>query len=136
MDVTTVGTVSEDSGIVVPLKDAAGDLLYDGDEKTPVIIRVAGTYSERYRQAQKKIKGKNIRALRRSEEFTVDTLDASDFELEAACILEWTFTANGQPFPITADNWKALAAKQPQWRDQVTAAMTDHARFFANKSPG
>jgi hypothetical protein len=25
----------------------------------------------------------------------------------------------GQPFPITPDNWKALAAKQPQWQEQV-----------------
>lgn len=138
MDVTTVQPVSEDAGTPVHLKDAAGELLYDGDgdAKTPVIIRVAGSYSERYRKAQKKIKERNIRAGRRGEEYTADMLDNGTVELEAACIIEWTFTAAGAPFPITADNWAALAAKQPQWQEQVAAAMHDHARFFVKSSTG
>jgi hypothetical protein len=138
MDITTVTTVSEDAGTLVHLKDVAGELLYDGegDAKTPVTIRVAGTYSERYRRAQKRLKDRNLRGARRGEEFGADTLDAGTIELEAACIVEWTFTAGGQPFPITANNWTALVAKQPQWQEQVSAAMTDHARFFASSSPG
>lgn len=137
MDITTVETVSEDEGTFVHFKDAAGELLYDvaGETKTPVGARVAGTYSERYRKVQRKVKERNIRAARRNEEWDADTLDARTFELEAAAIIEWTFTANGQPFPITADNWKAIVAKQPQWQGQVDQAMNDHARFLARKSP-
>lgn len=132
MDVTTISTVSEDEGTVVHLKDAAGELLFDGDgeSKTPVTIRVAGTYSDRHKKAQKKIKDRNLRANRRGQDYTADTLEAGTTELEAACIIEWTFTANGQSFPITAANWKALVAKQPQWQEQVALAMNDHARFF------
>lgn len=138
MDVTTITAVSEDEGTFVHFKDVAGEPLYDGDgeARTPVGARVAGSYSKRYRAAQRRIKERNIRAGRRGEEYTADTLDHGTAELEAACIIEWTFTANGQPFPITVENWKALLEKQPQWEEQVAAAMEDHARFFAAKSPG
>lgn len=138
MDINTVGTVAEDEGTFVHFKDVAGDPLYDveGDTKTPVGARVAGTYSKRYRTAQKKVKDKNLRLSRRGEDFDGDALDARMFDLQAACIIEWSFTANGQPFPITADNWSALVDKQPQWQEQVAAAMTDHARFFAASSAG
>lgn len=138
MDVTTIAAVSEDDGTFVHFKDPAGELLYDGDgeTRTPVGARVAGSYSQRYRKAQKKLKERNIKAGRRGEDYTADALDAGTAELEAACIIEWTFTANGQPFPITRDNWLALAEKQPQWQEQVAAAMYDHARFFVKSSPG
>lgn len=134
MDINTVSTVTEDEGTLVHLKDVAGELLYDGE--TPVTIRVAGTYSDRYRKAQRKLKERNIKAARRNEEYSADTLDEGTIALEVACIIEWSFTANEQPFPITAANWKALIEKQPQWQDQVSAAMTDHARFFVSTSPG
>jgi hypothetical protein len=138
MDITTVGTVSEDAGTFVHFKDVTGALLFDGeapaegqaDTRTPVGAKVAGTYSERYRKAQKKVKEQNIKAMRRNEDFDGDALDERTFVLEAACIIEWTFTANGQPFPVTVENYKALVAKQPQWQEQVDKAMHDHARFF------
>jgi hypothetical protein len=140
MDITTVDTVSEDAGTFVHFKDVAGELLYDEEgegeakKRTPVGAQVAGTYSERYRTAQKKLKEQNIRAARRGAEYDADRLDEGTLELEAAVIIRWTFTAGGAPFPITAANWKALVQKQPQWQDQVSAAMTDHARFFAKSS--
>jgi hypothetical protein len=138
MDISTLETVSEDEGTVIHLKDAAGELLFDGQEpeRTPVTALVAGTYSQRYRKAQKKVRERNIRAARRNEDLDGDALEDRELELEAACIIAWTLTANGQPFPITMDNWKAVVAKQPQWREQVQQAMTDHARFFAKKSAG
>lgn len=138
MDISTLDTVSEDDGTLVHLKSVTGDLLYDGEgeSRTPVTIRVAGTYSERYRKAQKRLKERNIRAARRNEDFDVDTLDAGSLELEVAAIIEWTFTSGGQPFPITATNWKALISRQPQWQEQVATAMTDHARFFTTSSTG
>lgn len=138
MDVTTIETVSEDTGTIVHFTDAAGEPLYDGegDTKTPVTALVVGTYSERYRKALKKVTDQNIRANRMGERVDSERVDANTFRLEAASIIEWSFTANGQSFPITADNWKALVAKQPQWQDQVASAMTAHARFFVKKSPG
>lgn len=131
MDISTIGTVSEDAGTVVHLKDIEGDLLFDvnGETKSPVTIRVAGTYSERYRKAQKKVADRNLQRARRGQDFDSDTLDEGTFALEAACIIEWSFTASGQPFPITAGNWAALVAKQPQWQGQIQRAMGDHASF-------
>jgi hypothetical protein len=137
MDITTVGTVSEDEGTFVHFRDAAGELLYDidGDTKTPVGAHVAGTYSKVYRTAQKKVKERNIRAIRRNEDWDAESFEERELALEVACLLSWTFTANGQPFPITVDNYKAVIAKQPQWQEQIQKAMNDHARFFAKTSP-
>ena len=77
MDVTSIGTVSEDEGTFVHFKDAAGELLYDGEgeTKTPVGARVAGSYSARYRKASKRQTERNLKAARRNEEFTADKLD-------------------------------------------------------------
>lgn len=139
MDISTISTVSEDEGTFVHFKDVAGEPLYDGllpaegeaDTRTPVGAWVAGTYSKRHRTAKRKFKEKGWKAARRGEDLLdIDRLEAADLEIEAACIIRWTFTAGGEPFPITADNWGALVKKQPQWQDQLTAAMTDHARFF------
>lgn len=114
------------------MKDAAGNLLYEGegDAKAPVKWRIAGTYSKRHRDAQKAAKEKNLRAARRNEDFEVDDLDAVQFSLETACIMEWHLTSGGVPFPITVENWKAVVDKQPQWQSQVQKSMVDHASFF------
>lgn len=137
MDINTIGTVTEDSGIVVHLKDVEGELLFDGDgeKRTPVTMLVAGTYSDRYRKAQKKFKDKNLRLARRNQDFDAEALDEGNLGLEVACILEWPFTANDKVLPISVENWKAVIQKQPQWQGQVQAAMNDHAAFFSKSSP-
>jgi hypothetical protein len=140
MDVSTVTTVSEDEGTFVHFKDAAGELLFDvegeGESavRKPVGVRVAGTYSSQYKKVTRKVRERNTKRRSRGMELDADVVDANGNEIVAACILDWTFTANGQPFPITGDNWGALIAKQPQWEEQVDAAMVDHARFFVKSS--
>lgn len=144
MDINTIGTVSEDAGTFVHFRDAAGELQFDGeapeegrpDTRTKVGATIAGTYSERYRKAQRKVKEQNIRAVRHNEDVNAELVEAREHALEVACIIDWTFTAADKPFPITIENWKALFAKQPQWREQVQSAMHDHARFFPKTSAG
>ena len=128
MDITKLDTVSEDEGVVVHLKDVRGTPLMDGT--TPVTARVAGTYSARYRAAQKALRQNQTKLLRRGQQPDEDFLDDAQFALEAACIVEWTLTSGNFPFPVTTENWRAVAEKQPQWREQVQHAMTDHERFF------
>lgn len=132
MEIGAIGQVSEDEGVLVHMKDAAGNPLFEGegDAKTPVNWRIAGTYSKRYRAAQRASKEKNLRAARRNEDFDVDDLDAVQIGLEVACIMEWHLTSGGVPFAITAENWKAVIDLQPQWQQQVQKASADHAAFF------
>ena len=131
MDILSLSTVSEDDGTVVHLKDVSGNPLYDGpDDTKPVVMRIAGTYSARYRKAQKAVRDAQTRAMRRGGSLDGEQIDAAQYELEAACILEWTFTIGTSAYPISPENWRAIAEKQPQWREQVQNAMGDHERFF------
>lgn len=136
LDITELSSVSEDEGIDVPLKDVLGEPMTvgSGESATPLVLRVAGAYSDRYRAAQKKLTNARIQAAKRGKgELDADALDDSERLLEAACILAWPFTSGGQPYPITAANWSTLLSKQPQWQAQVWAAMHDHAGFFGTR---
>ena len=131
MDISTLGTVNEDDGIVLHLKDVQGELMYDGegDSKTPVVIRHAGTYSKTYRKALADVIKKNSKAARRGVTLDAESAELAALTVEAACIFEWTFTSGSRPFPITPDNWRALIDKQPQFQDQLRESMSDHERF-------
>jgi hypothetical protein len=131
MDISSIGTVNEDDGIVLHLKDINDELMYDGtgDAQTPVTIRHGGTYSKVYRDALAAVVKSNSKVARRGGVLDAETAERAALRVEAACIFEWSFTAGGKPYPITPDNWKALVDKQPQWQDQLRVSMNDHERF-------
>lgn len=135
MDISKLSTVAEDDGVVVHLKDATDEPMFDGtgEDAKPVTLRVAGVYSSFYRAIARKETERGILRARRTGNKSVDVeeLEESRIREQAACIREWSFQSGGKPFPITADNWKALLAMQPQWQQQVHEAMHDHAAFFA-----
>jgi hypothetical protein len=140
MDVNQLPTVNEDDGVFEHFKDAKGDLMYDiaadGKTKTPVGAVVSGTFSSHYRKAERKMQavvvmtGQQVANETTSPEEIVERSEAEALALQVACIRSWTFTASGQPFEITVDNWRALLAKQPQWQHQVHRRMHNHAGFF------
>lgn len=133
MDIKKLTPVAaaEDEGVFVHFEDAADRPMYDGE--APIGAVVSGTYSTHYRAANRKIRERSLaRGQQRgaTDAVTVDQIDDNAHELEVACIRSWTFEADGKPFPITVQNWKALLEMQPQWREQVNEAMHAHARFF------
>jgi len=129
MDISNIAALNEEDGIVVTLKDFKGDP--EDDNGKPLTVTVAGTYSSHYRRAQRQVLNDMQRAIRRGEKPDVEATEDAAYRLEAACILAWDFTAGEKPVTITADNWKAIAQKRPNWREQVQAAMGDHERFFS-----
>ncbi|HEY4133506.1 MAG TPA: hypothetical protein VGM50_23000 [Gemmatimonadaceae bacterium] len=137
MDIENLSTVSEDAGTLVHFKDVTKQPMFfgEGDDQKPLTATVAGTFSQRYRDALKRIRSKNLANAHGGNELEVDALDDNNLELEVACILAWDLSSGGKPFPITAANWKAVLAKQPQWQEQVQAAMNGHSRFFNASSP-
>jgi hypothetical protein len=139
MDISTNKSVAEreDEGVVIQLKDVTGEPQYFGDAENskPVTMTVAGTYSPTYRKAVAANRDKWLR--QRSREMDGDQMDKQSLRTAAACIKGWDgLFSGGAPVPCTKDNVVALLDEAPWIREQVEAAMTDHASFFPKPSLG
>jgi hypothetical protein len=132
MDISTSKSVAEreDEGTIVHVRDEAGEKQYIGGDKTkPVTILVAGTYSTTYRTAADASRDRMLKQRRNA--IDGDQLSQQSLELTAACILAWDgFSAGDQPYPFTKKNAVALLQQAPWIREQVEAAMNDHASFL------
>lgn len=120
----------EESGTVVSIKDADGAPLLTDDGTSPVTITVKGSYSPTYRRVSEANRDRLLK--RRSTQMDGDELDQRSLELTAACVSAWSgFTAGNAEYPLTKPNAIALLKACPWIREQVEAAMHDHALFFA-----
>lgn len=121
----------EEQGTVIQINDPTDEPVLYGDGK-PVTIRVAGTYSARYRNAQAANRDKLIK---RRAAFNGNTVSKQALDVTAACVIEWDgFFSGGKPFPCTHENVVALLESCPWIRDQVESAMNDHALYFKKVS--
>lgn len=123
-------TTREDEGILVHLRDAAGEKMYaDEAQEKPVTMRVAGTYSEVYRKAREANRDKQLK--KRSPHLDGDQLEDAALDEIAACVLSWeNLNAGGKPLPFSKHNAVVVLKKARFIREQVEAAMSDHAAFF------
>lgn len=130
MDILAQGTSvaqREEDGTILSIKDETGEPMMEGDG--PVTITVKGSYSPTYRRASEANRDRLLK--RRSTQMDGDELDQRSLELIAACITAWNgFTAGGAEFPLTKANAIALLRACPWIREQVEAAVHDHAAFF------
>lgn len=120
----------EDQGTLVHVRDTSGELMYyreteEGDD-LPVTIRVAGTYSTRYRRA---MESQNTRTLRKKNVvLTGELLTANRLDLIAKCVLDWQgFAKVGPPSP---ENVRKVMGAAPWIREQIEQTMEDHQAFF------
>lgn len=120
----------EDEGTVVHVRDEIGEKLYQDEAKTlPATITVVGTYSSRYRRLSEANRDKMLK--QRRSQMDGDQLNQQSLELVASCILSWDgFVTVDGPFPYTKANAVALLDACPWIREQVEAAMNDHASFL------
>ncbi len=137
MDINSIRVLDEDTGRVLQFKDPTGKLetYRDGTETKPVAVRVMGSYSRAYRDAAKVARDRFQDAVRQGDTVSDAEQETIQFDTEAACIQWWCFQSNGQSLPITGANWKAIAEKRPDWREQFLTALTDHEAFFVESSP-
>ena len=115
----------EDEGIVVTINDERGETMHFGDGQ-PVTVRVVGTYSKKYRDAER------LRVDRRFKRGGVDpdVIRKEALELTAECVLEWSgFFDAGKPLDCTRANVVRVLDAVPWVRQQVEVAMEDHAGF-------
>ena len=122
----------EDEGVELHVRDEAGEKLYADTPsgKIPVVITVAGTYSKTYRRAAEA----NRDRAAKSRRMDGDAMERQGLELVAKCILGWkgffTDDACTQLYALTKQNAIALLQGAPWIREQVEAAMMDHASFL------
>ena len=132
MDVSSNNTQAiadqEDEGTEVHIRDANDEKQFFGPKNDqPVTITVVGTYSSRYRRL---VAANRDRAIKRRS-LDGDDLEQRSLDLVAGCIIAWDgFTAGSQPYPLTKANAVALLDACPWIREQVEAAMNNHALFF------
>jgi hypothetical protein len=123
----------EDAGQWVELRDANGDVLTYGAEQS-VRVRVAGTYSKRFRRAKKTQTDRQLR--QRKVTLNADQLEENSIELVSACVMEWEgFFNAGAPLSCSPDNVALVLKRAPWIRDQIEQAMDDHASFSRADSP-
>lgn len=120
---------AEDEGTAVHVRNAAGEYEYFGANKDkPVTITVVGTYSARYRRIQEQVRDKSIK---RRGPIDGRIVEDQALDMLAGSIIEWEgFEAGGIPFQFSRTNAIALLDSCPWIREQVEAAMNDHAAFF------
>lgn len=126
----------EDEGQVVHCRDRAGDPMYYGEDKKPVTITVAGSYSSFYRKEQARQRARIGKMQRRRLTSDLGNL-AEDQALyqAAACCLAWDgFFAGDKPVPCTAENARLVLERAPWIREQVEEAMHDHEGFSKTNS--
>jgi hypothetical protein len=126
----------ESEGIWINVHDIEGEeMFYQGEDGTehPVRIRVAGSYSDRYRRAQE---AQTTRALnRRGAKVTGALLAHQRRELAATCTLDWEGFHDGESFTeCTREKASEMYKMAPWIQEQVEMAMQDHAAFFSSNS--
>ena len=127
MDLKDLKTTNEDEGVILHLKDRNDAPEFDNEN--PLTMLVAGRYSTRYKAAQRK---QSERSYRRGAALKPEDMEQALLSIEAACIIEWPFTSEGQPFPITKDNWAAIIDVCPWYQAQVRNAIENYARIKAS----
>jgi hypothetical protein len=130
---------AEDDGVVIHVRDVRGvKMTYtvkegDGenakDVEKPVTMRVAGTYSKRFRRITDMNRDKMMR--RRGSMLDGDAVNRQAVEAMAECIIEWDgFFVKGRPLTLSKNNAVVLLEACPWIKTQVDEAMNDHAAFF------
>jgi hypothetical protein len=129
---TSVAQV-EDEGTVVKLRGLDNALLFADAEKTvPLFIRMAGTYSKRFRTIADAQRDRQLKNRRR--DITAEQLTENQMELSAGCVIEWNLVLRGQPVPVTPENARMVFTRAPHWKEQCEEGMQDHAGFSKSVS--
>jgi hypothetical protein len=115
----------EDEGIVVQINDERGEPMTYG-EGLAVTVKVVGTYSKRYRDAERMRVDKRWK----SRGVDPDVIRREALELTAECVLEWAgFFDGGKPLDCSRANVVRVLDAVPWVRQQIEVAMEDHAGF-------
>ena len=124
----------EDEGTDVHIHGVDEEPLYyqgENGERQPVIIRVAGAHSQRYRRAEERIRKRKLKP----NKFTGELIHTDNVEKVAECTLSWKgIHAGGEPVEMTIPNARQIYKRAPWVLDQILEAMNEPTNFFVNGS--
>lgn len=143
IDVMTIGDLAtrEDEGIDVAIilpngRPATYVVPKDGTEEVelrPVVIRVAGSYSKRYRDALERVRNQPAKYTPPAE--ARERAAAMQIEIEASCIISWQGVGrNNRLIDYTLEDAIEVLTKGAWIREQVQMGINDHAAFFNSSS--
>lgn len=127
-------TEMEEAGSWIEIVGTEGEPLVHGPDDVPVRIKVAGSYSKRYRKLTHAQTTKAVK--RRTTQITGELLARQRLEVVAGCVLAWEgFYNAGAPLECVRENVKIVLDGFPYIMEQVEAALEDHEAFSeANSS--
>lgn len=134
-DLSTAKPVAdrEDEGQVVHLSDLHSEPMYYGEDRKPVTVKVAGTFSATYRRAEQALADRRLK--RSARRLTGEGMQKDQLGLVAACVLSWEgFFDNGKPIPCDRSSVVMVLERAPWIREQIERAMEDHEGFFGGSS--
>lgn len=117
----------DEEGAVIEIMDKNGEP-YTASDGSAVTITVRGLHAKAVRAAMDANQRRLLKAGRRKLE--PSDIQRNRIEQAAAAVVEWRgWEANGEPFPCTPENVRALLGT-PWILDQVEAGIESHAGFF------
>lgn len=130
MDLNLHLAQSSDEGADMALRHPVTDEVLHGDDEQPIVFRLAGSDSGRWRRKIKQL-GARL-AEKRNRKLTPDQAEAQGAELLACVTLGWSenFTVDGEPLPFSEDAARKLYLAQPWIREQVDLFVGDRANFL------
>ena len=114
----------------------------DDDGKEAIGFVIVGKNSKRYRDRAAQLRAAGIRKQAnkrtridtKTEEGSVafsEMLEQNEVELAIAVVVDYFgLMQRGEPFPCTPENTRALFAKMPSWREQVSAELEAEDGFL------
>lgn len=103
--------------------------LQDG---TPVVIKLAGIDSNRYRKASRAAQDRRLQSMNnRRLKLTAITLEEEALDTLVACTLGWTgIMLDGQLVECTPENIKKVYLRYPAIKEQVDTFIGDRSNFL------
>lgn len=129
LDAAAQEVAGEDAGIVVALRDKRGRPYVVPGTQKPVTIRIAGSYSTRFRRAKEAQTQRLIDRARRGKNNAND-VERANLETLAVCILSW----DGIPLELSVTNAMHVLTSMPWVREQLQEAQGDHEGFSLDSS--
>lgn len=122
----------DEQAVDIPIDDKAGNPYLGPDDTTPLTISVLGSDAKAVRHTKEQQTRRLLRQTRKK--YTPQDLYNDRIETAAAAVTGWSgWTLNGEPWPCTPENVRALFATE-HILEQVEDAVKRHASFFTTSS--
>jgi hypothetical protein len=126
---------TDDNPVELAIKNRDG-VPYTANGK-PVILLVVGEYSQAYRESERRLTNKVLKAARHGDEVAAEEVEQRTLERVAGGVVGWrNVMVDGKEAQFSADGVMKLLRAAPWVAKQVEGAIARHASFFSSASAG